>query len=150
MDNFRIALKRRLFLMGGFNIAALAFITLTLLYRTTLAPGSESLADMTRGFQVGIFVGFQVMLLLDIIKSFKALRNEQEIKKLYIAEHDERAKFIQDKIGGMGLNISLAVLAVAAIIAGFFHQLVFITLVGVIVFMSLVKGTLKLYYRNKF
>ncbi|MBU3142472.1 hypothetical protein [Clostridium sp. CF012] len=38
----------------------------------------------------------------------------------------------------------------AIIMARFFSQIIFLTLLSVLTFMSLVKGSLKIYYRNKF
>jgi hypothetical protein len=63
---------------------------------------------------------------------------------------DERRKLIKDKIGGTGLNISLGGIATATIISGFFNEIVFLSLMGALIFMASVKGILKVYYRNKF
>ncbi len=150
MEKFKMDLKKRLYGLVGFNLVAVAFIVLTLIYRTKIAGGSQNLSDMIRGYQFGIFTGIQVMMLKDIVNYTRALRDEGRLKKLYIAENDERSRLIQDKIGGVGLNLSLAVLGIASIIAGFFNQLVFLTLVAVLIFMALMKGSLKLYYRRKF
>lgn len=129
---------------------AIGFIVLTLLYRTRVAVGDENLSDMIRGYQVGIFTGIQLMLLKDIVNYTGAMKDEAKLKKLYIAENDERARLIQDKIGGVGFNFSLAVLGIATVAAGFFNQLVFVTLLAVLIFMAFMKGFLKLYYRRKF
>lgn len=150
MENFKNVLKKRLTLMGCFNGLIVVFIVLTSIYSNMLTNGSEHIADMIHGFQVGIFIGLQIVLVMYIAKYIKALKNEDELKKLYIEEHDERTKLIKDKIGGVGFDFSLDAIATATIMAGFFHQMVFVTLLGVLIFMLLVKGFLKVYYRNKF
>lgn len=150
MDEFKGIIKKRLAFMGGLNVFAIAFIVLSSRYKSITASGNENIADMIRGFQVGIFIGPQMMMLLAISKYTKALKNDNVLRKLYIAEKDERSRLIKDKIGGVGFNFALGVIVTATVIAGFFHQLVFLTLLVVVSFMSLVKGTLKLYYRTKF
>jgi hypothetical protein len=149
MENFRIVLKRRLALMGVFNGLAIVFIVITALYGR-VAEGSENLAGMIRGFQFGIFLGLQLLILVLMGQYIRALRSEKAFKKLYIAENDERRKLIQDKIGGTGFNFILGVIATASVIAGFVNQTVFVTLLGVAIFIAVVKGCLKIYYRNKF
>lgn len=150
MKKFKSVLKQRLALMIGFNGLAIVFMGLTGIYGNITAGGSENLADMISGFQVGIFIGIQIMMLITIAKYGQALKNENKLEKLYIKEHDERRKLIQDKIGGVGFNFAIAVIGTATVMAGFFHQLVFLTLLGVLILMVHVKGFLKIYYRNKF
>jgi hypothetical protein len=150
MEKFRRILNRRLALMISFNGLVIAFIVLTIMYGRMAADGSENLADMIRGFQVGIFLGLQLAILVMAVKYMRALKNDIELKKLYVEENDERTKLIQDKIGGTGFNFIIGSIAAATVIAGFLSQIVFITLLGVLLFIVLVKGSLKLYYRNKF
>ncbi|MGB7605715.1 MAG: hypothetical protein WBL93_09585, partial [Lutisporaceae bacterium] len=100
--------------------------------------------------QVGIFIGIQIMMLITIAKYERALKDENKLEKLYIEEHDERRKLIQDKIGGIGFNFAIGAIATATVMSGFFHQLVFLTLLWVLILMVFVKGFLKIYYKNKF
>lgn len=150
MEKFKKSLKRRLNFTVGFNILVVVFIVLTAMYGNKTAGINSDIADMIHGFQVGIFVGIQIVMLVCVRKYKKALLNEDELKKLYIEENDERIKLIKDKIGGVGLNFSLVAIAAAAVISGFFNELIFLTLVGVLVFIIIVKVFLKIYYKNKF
>lgn len=150
MENFRIVLKKRLSLMVTFNVVIAVFIALTGAYVNLISTGSEHITDMIHGFQIGIFIGLQLIMLVYISKYRNALKFESKLKKLYIEEKDERTKLINDKIGGVGSNFTLGVIATATVMSGFFHQLVFITLLGVLSFIVIVKGILKVYYRNKF
>lgn len=150
MENFRNVLKRRLALMIGFCVLSMAFVGLIGVSSHMIAVGSENLTDFIFGFQVGIFITLQTMLLIPIAKYGIALKNESKLKKLYVEENDERRKLIQDKIGGVGFNFTLGTIATTTVVAGFFYQIVFATLLGVLIFMALLKGFLKMYYRNKF
>lgn len=147
MESFKGILKKRLALMSLCNILAFAFIVLTGIYGNMTVGGSENIAEMIRGFQVGVFSSLQLMIGIYIIKYIKALRIGDELNKLYIEEKDERTKFIKDKIGGVGFNFCLGVIATATVISGFFHQIVFATLLGVLIFIVLVKAFLKIYYK---
>ena len=150
MEKFKMNLKKRLTLMMMFNGVAVIFMVLTGIYGSMIASSNADIADMIHGFQAGIFVGMQIIMIKFITKYKRALNNEGELRKLYIEENDERTKLIKDKIGGVGFNFSLGMIVTAAIIAGFFNQIVFITLSATMFFMALVKGFLKVYYKNKF
>jgi len=131
MEKFKNVLSKRIVVMNTFNLLAVSFIALSNIYRSTIYTKNVDIADM-------------------IFRYRKALRSETELKKLYIEEMDERRKLIKDKIGGTGLNICLGGIATATIISGFFNEVVFLSLMGALIFMASVKGILKVYYRNKF
>ena len=150
MEKFRNVLKKRLALMIAFDGLAVILIALTGFYGKITAGGSENLADFIEGSQAGTFFVLQFMVLVSLVNYVTALKSESKLKKLYIEEKDERRKLIQDKIGGVGFNFVLGAIATATVMAGFYHQIVFATLTGVMIFMALVKGFLKVYYRNKF
>lgn len=150
MEKFKSVLKKRISIMLVFNVVAIIFIALTGLFSHMSVGGDEDINDMIHGFQVGIFIGLQMVILIYVTKYRNALKNEDELKKLYIEENDERVKLIKDKIGGVGLNFTLGIIATATVTSGFFNQIVFITLLGVLFFSVIVKGSLKIYYRRKF
>lgn len=151
MEEYKKLLKKKLALIAVLNGLAVVFIALSGTFQNmTAGIINENISAMMQGFQAGIFMLLQIVMLKYIIKYRKVLKNEDELKKLYIEEHDERKNLIKDKIGGAGFDFSLGAIATATIMAGFFHQMVCVTLLGVLIFMSLVKGFLKVYYRNKF
>jgi hypothetical protein len=78
-----------------------------------------------------------------------ALYDESRLQALYIEETDERNILIRTKTGGMAVNIIMATLVCAAIVAMIFSLVVFFTLIGTLLFTALLKLTLKLYYRKK-
>ena len=150
MDSFKNELRKRLTLMTVVDLLATIFIILTSIYGYASAASNADMSDMIHGFQTGIFVGVQIVLLRYIPRYRRALKNDIELKELYIEENDERTKLIKDKIGGTGFNFSLGAIATAAVMSGFFNITVFATLCIVLVFMAFVKGFLKMHYRRKF
>lgn len=150
MEKFKGNLKKKLAFMMTFNGLVVIFVVLTAIYGNITTGRSQDIADMIHGFQVGIFIGIQIAMLTYITKYKKALKIENELKKLYIEENDERKKFIQDKIGVIGFTFTLGVIATATVISGFFNQIVFATLFGVLIFIIIVIAFLKFYYDNKF
>ena len=150
MEQYKKVVKKKVGLMTGFSVMAAFFIALIGATGNIMARTNGPISDMINGFQVGIFIGLELSMLNFSAKYRKALKTEDELKKLYIEEHDERTKLIRNKIGGVGFNFSLGAIATATIMAGFLNQMVFITLLGVLCFMAIVKGCLKVYYRRKF
>jgi hypothetical protein len=150
MEKYKKLLKKKLILMATFNGLAVVFIVLTGSMGNITSGVNENIADLIHGVQVGSFIGLQIIMFTYITKYINALRNEDKLKKLFIKEHDERTKLIKDKIGGVGFNFCLGVIAATTIMSGFLNQMVFVTLLSVLIFMSAVKGFLKIYYKNKF
>jgi len=143
MENFRKKLKKRLALAGAYNGMVLLFLVISYsISKRHVVP------DMAVGFASGFFVGIQIVMIYYIGKYHAALKNEDKLKTLYIAENDERSKFIESKIGGIGINIILGGTVLGTIVAGFFNETVFFTLLFTLIFTALVKGTLKLYYNK--
>jgi len=99
-------------------------------------------------FHGGVLSGIGFLLILQVLKYVKAMRYEKELRKLYIKENDERTVMIMQKTGAIGINICILGLGSAAIIAGFFNELVFFTLLGATLFTALVKGLFKIYYHK--
>lgn len=147
MNGFRIMLKKRLIWLLSFNGIAVIFIILSRIYGKKTVGSAE---DFISGFQTGIFISAQLMILFLLVKYTKALNNKEKLKMLYIEENDERTKLIRDKIGGVGFFFSLAVIISSTIISGFFSKTVFFTLFAVTLFMAAIKAFLKLYYRKKY
>jgi len=106
--------------------------------------------DFIAGFQTGIATGLFGILIFFAVRYALALKNEKRLKKLYIAETDERKALIMQKSGSICLNVSMFGLMLAAAIAGNFDSRVFFSLVGAGLFVSLVRGALKLFYNKKY
>ena len=150
MEKFKSVLQKRIALMGAFNGLAIIFIALTGAYGNRAVSANEEICDMIHGFQIGIFIGIQIVMLFFIGKYLGSLKNTEKLQKLYVEENDERTRLIQDKIGGVGLSFTLGSIATGTVISGFFNLIVFSTLVGVLIFSVLVEIFLMIYYNHKF
>lgn len=80
MENFKNVLRKRVSLMGAFNALAIAFIGLIGVYSNKGIFGSENVTEMIHGFQAGIFIGLQIVMVKFIAKYQKALKDEDKLK----------------------------------------------------------------------
>ena len=149
MENFKKQLvSRQVLLTAGLLFAAAALIFTGRFEKETVAP--EHLRGFIDGFQVGIAAGLFAVLLIFAVKHFVAIRNPDRMKKLYIAETDERRLFIKQRTGDIGMNIISYGLVVGTAVAGNLNDTVFLTLLGGSVFVTAVRGFLKIYYNIKY
>lgn len=149
MEKFRGVLKKRLY--SGLALNSLAIITIVLmaLYAQKVSVPDDHMSDAIHGFQVGVVLGLQLVIGVFMAKYAKALKDDNELKKLYIEENDERTKLISYKTGRVGFCVILGGIGMATVIAGFFNTVVFITLLAVLVFTVIVEVVLYMYYKRK-
>lgn len=100
-------------------------------------------------FNSGVLFSIGILLLIGIFKNLRSMKNEKDLKKLYIKENDERIIMIMQKTGAIGINICILGLGFATMIAGFFNEVVFFTLLGTTLFTAIVKGMFKIYYYKR-
>lgn len=144
MEKFKAVLIKRLKLACLYNILVLVLIALGyFLGRKINAP------SLIVGFDVGFCIGLQIVMLYFMRQYRTALKNDAKLQELYIAENDERNKFIQAQIGGTGINIILSGLALGTVVSGFLNKTVFFTLLCAMLLSALVKLSLKVYYNKK-
>jgi|LSQX01.2.fsa_nt_gb uncharacterized membrane protein len=142
MEKYRARIKKRLVVMSITILVVVAMYLVFSLYRGSLPP----IPDFIKGFHAGAFVGVAFMLMFLVGKYFMCLRKEESLRKLYIEENDERTKMIMQKSGAIGMVICMIGLAIATIVAGFLDKTVFLSLLGALLFISLVRGFIKIYY----
>jgi len=99
-------------------------------------------------FTSGLLTGLLALVVIYIIRCQFAIRDDEKLKKLYIKETDERALFIYQKSGSIGMNISVAGLLLGTLVCAYINIIVAATLLGACLFISLIRGFLKLYYRK--
>ncbi len=150
MENFGVTLKKRIMVLTVFSIVAILLVAIVGYWGYSQIGSSTHINDFMHGAQLGLFAGFLLMMLRDIAKYIWAIKDENKIKAIYIEENDERKKLIKDKIGGVGFDFIIGVMMIAIVIAGFFNETVFLTLLGALGFMAIVKLSLKLYYNRKY
>lgn len=105
--------------------------------------------DPFTGFIMGVMLVSEAAVIAIITVYGFALKNKDNLKKLYIKETDERQWFIKCKVSTSGIPVILAGLLLAMMISGYFNKTVFFTLFVVYIFIALVMLFLKLYYKNK-
>lgn len=148
MDQFKNTLRKRIFGLALYNLVLIMLVVLGL-FQPSGGESAEVRAFMS-GVNAGLFAVAQVVLITGILWYYTAMKNEEKRKALYIYEHDERRLYIQTKVGGIAVQTILFGLIAATIAAGFYHQTVFFTLLGAVLFCAVVKAVLKVYYSNKF
>ena len=140
MNEFRKRIKMRV-ILGGLFCALLMIPNVVLNFLVERS-------DFT-GFVMGFFVASEAIVVVLMAKYVATLRSEEELKKLYIKETDERRIAIRTQAGRTGLCIVFGTLIIAVLISGYFSKTVFFTLLGVSLFTSLVMILTKLYYNMK-
>ena len=149
MEGFEKKLYNRIFLVFAGIIGATEAIYYSNRFTKEVSV-SEDLRGFIIGFQIGIGTCLLVAMVYAMIKYFSAIRNPDKLKKIYISETDERRLFIKQKTGGIGMNIVTYGLVVGTVAAGNINDSAFLTLLCASLFVVLVRGVLKLYYRNKY
>lgn len=106
-------------------------------------------ADYWNGFIAGVAMGVTAIMIFGLIKNLIALKNERQLKKLYVKENDERKNEICTKGKSAGATAYLCCMIPAAIICGYFNIIVCITCIICIFVQSIFMFGGKLYYSRK-
>ena len=141
-------LRQQIALIAGLFVACGAYVFSRFWAAETQFP--QNLNDFILGFQTGLFAFLVCMIVFFVIRNFVVTKNPEQLKKLHISETDERTLLIRQKVGSTGMNIIVYGLIIGAVVSGSINYIVFLTLFGASVFVVMVLGFLKLYYRNKF
>lgn len=106
--------------------------------------------DFVAGFRSGFCMAVVGIMVINIIRYANALRNEEKLKKMYICETDERTRLINEKTASGSFTVTSLSLGVATVVSSFFSMTVLFTLIGVIMFITLVKFVFYFYYSRKY
>lgn len=144
MENFRKQVKRTLIIYIAVLAAA---IVLWIVFSVFDIAGNE---NDSSSFRMGACSGITTIMALNIVRYSAALKNDEELKKLYIAETDERARLIYEKSNSASLRTATLVLGLSAMVASFYSKAVFYTLIYVIFVIIFIQVGFNFYYRRKF
>ena len=151
MEEYRSILKRRMQLTGALcGLFPTISMAIRFLAENASSPLNSHEVSFMHGVATGTTLAMVFITVFSIVKISRALKDDGELKKMYIAEHDERAIFIRNKIGGNGLKIVIILLMFFAIIACYFDMVVTFSLIGAAMLCTVTMVTLKLYYNQKY
>lgn len=143
MEDFKKRLRIKIIVcLIGAVLAAAVFIVLRL-----TVYSEDSFAYHYSG---GMCYGIATALLANAVRFAILLKNPDELQKLYIAENDERDRFIREKASRASFFVSVFIIALSSAVAAFFSDLLAKTLVIVLFVMALTKLFFVLYYRKKY
>ncbi len=140
---YREKLKKRLKWAIAYN-----FLVVLVIVFNRYLDNRFMIPDMSLGFTSGFVVGIQTLVIFGMFKINSAIQDDAKLKALYIKENDERTRAIQEKIGGVGINLIIAGLGLATVITCYIDMTIFLTILSVLFFAVMVKGALKVYYRK--
>jgi hypothetical protein len=146
MEKFRAKIQKRVMVL---SLTVIFISAVYLLLISGLIMETPSIPDFIKGFNMGAFVGVELILVFFTVKFFFSMKNEDALKKLYIEENDERSKLILEKTGAVGMLLFILLCAIGTIVAGFFNETVFYTLLGVTALGAIIRGACKIYYHTK-
>lgn len=145
--DFRSMIKRRLALQGLMVVMGIAAIVVSLMLKNiaeqafkTFAAGFLGGTGMAVG-GIGIFTG---------ISSILALGNPAKLKKEEIDYHDERNRYIRDKGNAITAMVMLFLLYAAVIASAFINEMVFFTLLCVLLAHTVMMGVTKFVLKARY
>jgi branched-subunit amino acid permease len=145
MEKYKRKLKTRILFMSLAIILAvilLIFNSMKMVEAGDEEPFSSGFID---GFQSGLLAALVGIFCVFIINYLIVMKDERKLRLLYNRENDERRKQIKLKSGGNVVLINSIIIIFAGIIAGYFNEIVFFSLIGCALFQLLMSTVIKVY-----
>ncbi|MDE6710354.1 MAG: hypothetical protein K2J76_07680 [Oscillospiraceae bacterium] len=144
MENFRKQAKRTLKIyIFVLAVAIVLWVVFTVL---EIAGGENNSSN----FRNGACAGIATLMALNIVRYSAALKDDEKLKKLYIAETDERTRLIYEKSNSSSFRTLIIVLGLSTIVSSFYSDTVFYTLIAVIFVIIFIQAIYSFYYRRKY
>lgn len=151
MEKYRNTIKKRISMYGGLcGLVPVSALVLSWWTGRVMDNSNDHVAGFVHGMGLAFIICLMAYSIKQIFTINRALKNDAALKKMYVQETDERAIFIQNKVGSSGWRLVLILLVFAAMVASYFSATVMITLVCAALAVALVMAGYKLYYRNKY
>jgi len=151
MEEYRSILRRRMQLTGALcGLFPAISMAVRFLAENASSPLNSHEVSFMHGVAMGSTLAMVFITVFSMVKISRALKDDGELKKMYISEHDERAIFIRNKIGSNGLKIVMILLMFFAIIACYFNMVVTFSLIGAAMLCVVIMASLKIYYSQKY
>lgn len=147
MENYKKSLSTTInFMFIGLFLSML--VTVGLVFYSYSLMDNSNIGDFVHGIQTGMFGGIFIALVLGIIKNKKILKDERSLKQSYIIANDERTKFVFSKMSLTAVYVEHFFLMLAIVIAGFFSEVICLTLLVVLIISIAFKFSLYYYYNK--
>ncbi|MDK2952373.1 MAG: hypothetical protein PWQ77_2038 [Kosmotogales bacterium] len=145
MEKYKKKLKTRILFMS----LAIIFAVILLIFNSMkmVEAGDEETfsSGFIDGFQSGLLAALVGIFCVFIINYLIVMKDERKLRLLYNRENDERRKQIKLKSGGNVVLINSIIIIFAGIVAGYFNEIVFFSLIGCALFQLLVSAVIKMY-----
>lgn len=131
-----------------FKISIFKCLTMPIVFFTVqfLVKGGS---EFSQGLVTGVFSALMVTAIFSLVSTYVILHNEEQLKKRYIEETDERNIEIAKKTMQTSSFISLYLTAIAVIISGFISEVVSITLAIDMIVGAIITVAVGTYYKKK-
>lgn len=90
-----------------------------------------------------------MVLISYFVKILRARKNQQKLKKMYIESYDERKKEINLRASSLSSFLTIYLLMAGVMIAGFWDQKVFFTLLSVLLIYAVILMISQFFYERK-
>ena len=144
MEDFKRVIQRR-----NFILKCLILLAVILDIVLNIIPIDPQL-DIATSFQIGLLIGLSLLGCIGVYKYSRILKDDNELEKLEISEHDERKKMIKQKTSQSTLITVVITLLMVTCVIIYFNQLIAFTLLCVIYSILLITIAFKIYYSKKY
>lgn len=142
MEEFRKKLQRKALISTVIcSLAPVIFIVLQIVTKRAV--------DYASGVMYGFFTSIIAGTIINITRIYSVLRNEEELKKMYIKETDERNIMLNKETSNTSLWIITMGISFAVLITSFFSKEISMTLAVALCFMVIVTFITRAYYNKK-
>lgn len=155
MEDYKEKLKLQNWILGCSCAILACFCVLGFLaemgiVELTPITGDSHWKSQWRGGISGASFSLLILMCIGLIRNLMAMKDEKKLKKLYIKENDERKIQIQTAAQAAGCRTFLIVGLVAAIVAGYFHMVISISILCSVFAQSILTLIFKLLYSKKY
>jgi len=148
MEQFRQKIKLRFRLVLLLTFLTIAGIILLFIFKPM--HSQSHLNSVMFGAQVGSLIGLIAVSLPMLFQYAKALKDINNLKRLFIKENDERTLMIRYKTNAIALQTIIVVIAIAIFISSYFNVYVFGTLLAVLYLVVIITTITKWYFNKKY
>lgn len=145
IESYKKEIHNRLILMKVLSGLAVLAMLLGNFYVKKAIPSKADITD----YVIGFFTGLEIVFVFYIFKLSKVLKNEEELKEMYLKEYDERKMLINLKSGIHILPFYSTVMFVISLVVAYISYEAFIALTCAALGQIVLALILKIYWNRK-